>query len=109
MINNEITIVCNTKLTNEERETIIIIDMVDNVWRADSSIPKDCRKFEKMGWEVTGIVKHTDGSIISKRFEAPRNAMSIRNAKAKLPISEEKRAAMLDRLKVNQFKPIKSL
>lgn len=70
--------------------------MVDCMWRADSSIPKDCRKFEKMGWDVTNIVKHTDGSIISMRFKAKRNAITIRNAKAKP--SEEERAKMAERM-----------
>lgn len=102
MNNNDITTVCNTKLTNEEKETLISIDMIDNVWRADSSIPKDYRKFEKMGWDVTGIVLHTDGSIISMRFKAPRNAVSIRNVKpkAKLPASEEARAEITEKMRL---------
>lgn len=100
MNSNDITTVCNTKLTNEERETLILIDMIENVWRADSSIPKDCRKLEKMGWDVTGIVKHTDGSIISMRFKAPRNAIMIRNAKPKPPASDEDRAKMTEKMRL---------
>ena len=102
MNKNDITTICNAKLTNEERETLIIIDMIDNVWRADSSIPKDYRKLEKMGWDVTGIVLHTDGSIISMRFKAPRNAISIRSTKQKpkLPASEQFRAEKAEKMRL---------
>jgi len=105
MNNNDITTVCNNKSTNEERETHIIIDMIDNVCEVDCSIPKDYRRFEKMGWDIIGIVLHTDGSIISMRFKGLRNAISIRSAKPKPILSAEERAAKLENLKASQFKP----
>jgi len=102
MTKNGITTICNTKLTNEERETHMRTDPIDNVWIVDSSIPKDYKKFEKMGWEVIGIVVHTDGSIISMRFKAPRNCIIIRNAKpkSKPPASEEARKEMTEKMRL---------
>lgn len=106
MNNNDITTVCNNKVTNEERETHLLIDTIDNIWIVDSSIPKDYRRFEKMGWDIIGIVRHTDGSIISMRFKGPRNAITIRSAKPKPLMSADKRAVRLENLKVKHFMPL---
>ena len=43
------------KLTQEEREVVLIMDDKDRRWKASCSSPTYMRKFEKQGWKCTDI------------------------------------------------------
>lgn len=87
-------------MTREERETIYLINEVDNCWMADSSIPKDIRQLERKGWEKIDEQLYADGTVMSARFKAPRKYLSVRQFGestyvSKRVMSEEHKAKLL--------------
>lgn len=77
------TINVSTKLTNEERETVLVYDNIDKVWIMDSTIPKHCNKAKKQGWKQITEFVYEDGTVCGGVFEAPARAITIRNAEKK--------------------------
>jgi hypothetical protein len=69
----------NSHLTQEERETILIIDDKNKIWSASTSIPSHMRKFESKGWKCLKdrTVYYRDGEICTKFYEAPKASISI--------------------------------
>lgn len=67
-----------TRLFKEERETHFYIDEVDNQWVCDTTILKDIRKLERQGWNKIEEKLYPDGTVMSARFQAPRNYLSPR-------------------------------
>lgn len=87
------------KLSAEEREVHFWLDDVDRKWKADASIPKYIRRFERMGWEKLLQDCDQSGRPIYAMFEAPEHAVSIRAAeKKKREYTEEQRTAAARRL-----------
>lgn len=72
-----------TKLSVEERETVLVYDNIDKVWRMDSTIPKHFNKAKKQGWKQTTEFVYEDGTVCGGAFEAPARAITIRNAEKK--------------------------
>lgn len=72
-----------TRLSTEERETILNYDNVDKVWRMDSTIPKHYNKAKKQGWIQTAEFIYEDGTVCGGAFEAPARAITIRNTEKK--------------------------
>jgi hypothetical protein len=72
-----------TRLSTEERETILVYDNVDKVWRMDSTVPKHFNKARKQGWTQTAEFAYEDGTVCGGAFEAPARAITIRNAEKK--------------------------
>ena len=77
------TIKVNTRLSTEERETVLVYDNIDKVWRMDSTIPKHFNKAKKQGWTQTTEFVYEDGTVCGGAFEAPARAITIRNAEKK--------------------------
>ena len=77
------TIKVNTRLSTEERETVLVYDNVDKVWLMDSTVPKHCNKAKKQGWEQTAEYVYEDGVVCGGAFTAPARAITIRNAEKK--------------------------
>lgn len=72
-----------TRLTTEERETVLVYDNVDKKWLMDTTIPKHLNKAKKQGWTQTAEYVYEDGSSCGGAFEAPARAITIRNAEKK--------------------------
>lgn len=72
-----------SRLSNEERETVLLYDNVDKVWRMDTTIPKHANKAKKQGWTQTTEYVYEDGVVCGGAFEAPARAITIRNAEKK--------------------------
>lgn len=72
-----------SRLSNEERETVLLYDNVDKVWRMDTTIPKHANKAKKQGWAQTAEYIYEDGVVCGGAFEAPARAITIRNAEKK--------------------------
>lgn len=72
-----------SRLSNEERETVLLYDNVDKVWRMDTTIPKHANKAKKQGWTQTAEYVYEDGVVCGGAFEAPARAITIRNAEKK--------------------------
>ena len=77
------TIKVNTRLSAEERETVLVYDNIDKVWCMDSTIPKHFNKAKKQGWTQTTEFVYEDGTVCGGAFEAPARAITIRNAEKK--------------------------
>lgn len=74
---------CGSKLTNEERETILNYDSVEKVWVMDSFVPKHFRKALKQGWTPIKEYIYEDGTVFGMTLTAPERAVSIRNVNKK--------------------------
>lgn len=77
------TIKVNSRLSVEERETILVYDNVDKVWRMDSTVPKHFNKAKKQKWTQTAEFVYDDGAICGGAFEAPARAVTIRSTEKK--------------------------
>lgn len=77
------TIRINSRLTIEERETIIVYDSVDKVWRMDTTVPKHANRAKKQKWKQITEYVYDDGVICGGVFEAPDRAITIRNSEKK--------------------------
>ena len=71
------------KLTNAERETVLVYDNIDKVWRMDSTIPKHVNKAKKQGWKQTAEYVYDDKTVCGGAFEASARAITIRSAEKK--------------------------
>lgn len=72
-----------TRLSTEERETVLVYDNIDKVWRMDTTVPKHYNKAKKQGWEQIEEFLYEDGTVCGGVFEAPARAITIRNAEKK--------------------------
>lgn len=77
------TIKVNSRLSTEERETVLVYDNVDKVWRMDSTVPKHFNKAKKQGWTQTAEFIYEDGAVCGGVFEASARAITIRNVEKK--------------------------
>ena len=77
------TIKVATKLTIEERETMLNYDCVEKTWLMDSTVPKHFRKALKQGWKPIRQYIYDDGTVCGGAFTAPARAITIRNAEKK--------------------------
>lgn len=77
------TIKISGKLTNEERETILVYDSIDKVWTMDSSVPKHFRKAIKQGWTPIKQFVYDDGVVCGMTLTAPERAVTIRTTEKK--------------------------
>ena len=77
------TIKINSKLTLEERETILVYDSVNKTWHMDTTVPKHANKAKKQAWTQLGEYMYKDGTVCGGVFEAPAHAITIRNAEKK--------------------------
>lgn len=77
------TIKITSKLTSEEKETVIVYDNMDKLWRMDSTILKHANKAKKQGWTQTVEYVYEDGMVCGGVFEAPARAITIRSAEKK--------------------------
>ena len=77
------TIKLTTRLSAEERETVLVYDNIDKKWFMDTTVPKHANKAKKQGWTQTSEFVYEDGTVCGGAFEAPARAITIRNAEKK--------------------------
>ena len=77
------TIKLATRLTAEERETVLVYDNIEKKWIMDSTVPKHFNKAKKQGWVQTAEMSYEDGTVCGGVFEAPARAITIRSAEKK--------------------------
>lgn len=78
----------NNKLTNEERETVLVYDYTEKIWYADTTITKHVNKFKKQGWKQTAEYVYEDGSVCGGAFIAPTKGITIRDPNKKRVMNE---------------------
>lgn len=85
--------------TAEEREVHLWLDDIDRVWKAESSIQKYIRTFQRAGWKQTASQINDNGTEIYAAFEAPAHAISVRKAEKKERVlTDEQRNAAARRM-----------
>lgn len=77
------TIRINSRLSLEEKETILVYDGVDKMWHMDTTIAKHMNKAKNQGWIQTAEYVYDDGTACGGAFEAPARAITIRNTEKK--------------------------
>ena len=77
------TVKLTTRLSAEERETVLVYDNIDKVWYMDTTIPKHANKAKKQGWTQTAEFIYDDGTSCGGAFIAPARAITIRSAEKK--------------------------
>lgn len=77
------TIKVYSKPTLEERETLLNYNPIDEIWVADSNIPKHFRKFLKQGWTPIRQYVYEDGTICAMTLVGPERAITIRSTTKK--------------------------
>ena len=77
------TIKVTTKLTKEERETMLSYDELEKTWVMDSTIPKHFRKALKQGWTPIRQYIYEDGLVCGMVLTASERAVTFRNANKK--------------------------
>lgn len=90
-----------TKLTREERETVLIYNEAEGKWLACTGIAAHQRRFERCGWKLVEDLGYEKG------YEAPRNALTFRNFKKMLekkPMTEGQKKILTERLAQNRNK-----
>lgn len=78
----------SSKITLEERETILTYDAIDKMWTMDSVIPKQFNKALRQGWKLIRQYVYEDGTVCGMVLTAPERAITIRNT-AKKQMSEK--------------------
>ena len=82
------TIKVTTRLSTEERETVIVYDNTDKQWHADTTLPKHVNKFKKQGWTQITEYIYEDGTICGGAFVAPAKGITIRDPNKKRVMNE---------------------
>ncbi len=77
-----------TRLTIEERETILNYDSLEKVWLMDSTVPKHFRRAIKQGWTPIKQYVYEDGTVCGMVLTAPERSITIRST-TKKQMSEE--------------------
>ena len=77
------TIKVTSRLSAEERETVLVYDNVGKCWFMDSTVPKHFNKAIKQGWEPTTKYVYEDGAVCGMALTAPARAITIRNVEKK--------------------------
>ena len=72
-----------TRLTSEERETLLNYDSIEKVWIMDTTVPKHFRKAIKQGWTPIKQYVYEDDTICGMILTAPERAITIRGVEKK--------------------------
>ena len=72
-----------TRLTSEEKETLLNYDYSDKIWRMNSMVQKHFNKALKQGWIPLVRYEYEDGVVAGYTLMAPERAVTIRNVVAK--------------------------
>lgn len=89
------TIKIGNKLTMEERETILVYDSVNKVWRMDTTVSKHANRAKKQEWKQITEYVYDDGVVLGGVFEAPDRSVTFRNV-AKKQMSEKQLKNLLE-------------
>lgn len=88
------TVVRNTRIAPEERETHLWYDPTTKTWTMESNIPKHFNKALRVGWEPTLQHAYEDGTICSMVLISAERGITIKTPK-KRELSDEHKAKLL--------------
>lgn len=75
--------VCKSRLTSEEKETLLLYDYITKKWIMDSTVSTHYNKALRQGW--IPLIQHVyeDGTVFGYKLEAPGRAVTIRSVEKK--------------------------
>ena len=79
----EIVKMMGSKLTNEERETLLNYDYTTKRWLMDSTVMKHVNRAINRGWMPLKQYIYEDGTVFGMMLEAPERAVTIRSVEKK--------------------------
>ena len=85
-------------LTLEEMETSILFDRASDIMSIYSADPLVMRKLDATPGYKLIKEDRQDGQRIAATYEAPKKLLTLRSARAKRTLSDEQRAALVERL-----------
>ena len=89
------------RLTQEERETAIVYNEAAGYWEIYTAVKMHMNRFDKLGYECTGVDRYPDGEIAGKFYKVPRYAISFRSPERVVQnLTDEQRAELSRRAKV---------
>lgn len=88
------TVVRNTRIAPEERETHLWYDPTTKTWTMESNIPKHFNKALRVGWEPTLQHAYEDGTICGMVLTSAERGITIKTPK-KRELSDEHKAKLL--------------
>lgn len=83
------TIRINSRISIDEKETVLVYSAADKMWYMDTVVSKHMNKAKKQDWTQTAEYVYEDGSVCGGVFEAPDKAITIRNPNKKRVMTEE--------------------
>lgn len=84
-----------TRLTNEERETLLSYDYTTKRWVMDSTVMKHVNKVIKKGWTPLKQYVYEDGTVFGMILEAPDRAITFRSIEKRV-LSDKQRANLVN-------------
>ena len=82
------TIKVYSRLTVEEKETLLNYDSINKEWIIDSTVPKHFRRALNKGWTPIKQYVYEDGTVCGMVLKASERAITIRDV-AKRKMSEK--------------------
>lgn len=76
--------ICKSRLTTEEKETLLLYDYMTDKWIMDSTVSTHYNTALRQGW--TPLIQHVyeDGTVFGYKLEASgRRVVTIRNVEKK--------------------------
>ena len=70
----------NSKLSNDEKEVVLLFDYALKKWTMDATVMKFYNKAKKQGWTQLKEYIYNDGTVCGGVFEAPAHAVTIRSS-----------------------------
>ena len=91
----------NYTISQEERETLLRYDYLDQCWYVETSVPTHITKFKKQGWEIVSQTVNENGNVQVVEFKCdnPSSVIIGKAEKKKRELTEEQRESLRQRMK----------
>ena len=88
----------NYTISQEERETLLRYDYLDQCWYVETSVPTHITKFKKQGWEIVSQTVNHLGNVQVVEFKCDNPSSIIIGKAEKKKLTEEQRKIVTERL-----------
>lgn len=85
-------------ISQEERETILRFDYIDQCWYVETSVPKHITRFTKQGWEIVSQTVNENDNVQVVEFKCDNPSSISINKAEKRKLTEEQRKIVTERL-----------
>ena len=89
----------NYTVSQEERETLLRYDYLDQCWYVETSVPTHITKFKKQGWEIVSQTVNHLGNVQVVEFKCDNPSSVIIGKAEKKKLTEEQRKIVTERLR----------